>query len=249
MRKTFILLFLAPFTLHVNAQKTWQDIYNLMHTTCSTSSCHGSGAPNTVYNVDTPANVLYTQLVNADPLNPYAKDSLHHKLVDPGSPQTSFLMRKISHCLTGSLALVQPYEGEMMPKDADSLSTENQEMILQWILQGASETAVISPDTFAGNICDFGVGINTLSEEQLAFHILPNPVESDFSVSFTLKEAAVVTLELFDAKAANTNVLLEKKLNSGTYNETFNPALPAGIYYLRLTIDGKSFIRKLAVVQ
>src|ERR1051325_3788103 len=115
-------------TLPAMAQKTWIDVYTILNTgACNSPTCHGNGSPNPSFNVQSSPSVLYSQLVNGNPVNPYAKDSVHNKLVDPGSPQTSFIIRKLGRCTDGPLKLHQPNEGVPMPQNANRLAAADLE--------------------------------------------------------------------------------------------------------------------------
>lgn len=116
---------------------TWDNVYNLLSTNCNGSGCHnGSGA---VWSVNGGAAATYNQLIGADPLNPVALGK-SHKLVKPGYPYQSFLLRKVAHGLganaSSDLAL-DSGEGNPMA----SLAAAEVELIRQWILAGASDTA------------------------------------------------------------------------------------------------------------
>jgi len=244
---TLITAFLFSATAH--AQSTWDNIYTILNTNCSSETCHGSGSANPSFNVDTSAAVLYAQLINGDPTNPYAKDSVNNKLVIPSSPETSFLMRKIARCSTNALALTQPFEGEIMPASgANRLSDADLDLIFNWILQGASDTAVIDPDTVAGDICDLNVGIRTLPSEIVSLSAYPNPATDIFSLSYTLQHSALVTMDLLDVTGQKIETIFIENQNSGKQIKTILPDTHAGIFLIRLTIGNSSqYIEKIVL--
>lgn len=146
MPKKYPLFFTAMFILsnafHLCAQSTFAQIHQILQTNCAGSSCHQPGG-NPSFDVNAAESVLYNQLVNANPVNPYAKDSAKNKLIAPGYPDRSFLLRKIAHGLNENnihLGLKQPHEGLPMPSGGGSLSKPQIELIRQWILFGAPQT-------------------------------------------------------------------------------------------------------------
>lgn len=233
-----------------DAQKTWLNIRNMMTTTCEGDDCHGSGSSNESFNVDTPSAILYSQLINGTPVNDYADSVAGYKLVVPNDARRSYLLRKIAWCVNGSLEMVVE-EGENMPDDGNpvGLPDSTVELIYQWIIQGASETAVISPDTVAGDVCDIFLAIRPLPAHQVSFTVSPNPVTDVFTVGYTIKNSAQVSVELFDSKGVKTSLLSSSSMNSGTHRETFNAAdMPKGVYFIRLTVGADQYLKKVVVL-
>lgn len=246
LNRIFLVLIFPIFASPVFAQKTWADVITILTTNCGSNSCHGSGSSNQSFNVDTNSAILYTQIVNADPINPYAKDSVNNKTVDPGSPKTSFLMRKIAGCTIGSLKIVLE-EGKTMPDGgAPALSEADIELIYQWILQGASETAVISPDTVEGNVCDIYASLPSIKADEVAFSVINSMSDSKITVAYTLKSFSDVTIDLFDASGRNIKTLFTDRQTSGRHVEAFETEVSSGIFFVRLTVNGASFTKKIA---
>lgn len=139
-----ILLGIFLFNFNSSAQGTWDKIHTVLQTNCNASGCHGAGSPNG-FTVDGNASNVYNQLINVDPTNPYARDSAKNKLIFPGDPAKSFLLRKIGNCPDGDLMLKAPEEGASMPSGGQSAIPDSTiELIRQWILYGASETGTIN---------------------------------------------------------------------------------------------------------
>ncbi|HXH20378.1 MAG TPA: T9SS type A sorting domain-containing protein [Chitinophagales bacterium] len=237
----FILLFTA-----VHAQSTWMDVYNILHTNCATSSCHGTGSSNQSFNVeDTPQN-LYDDLINGNPANPWARDTAGNKLIVPGSPQTSFVMRKLSHCTSGPLALTQPFEGAQMPDNAPALSSQNLELILAWILAGAPETETFT-DTVAGSVCDsLWIGINSWADD-FSVSLFPNPAEKKFSMSYSIGHPSEIAVRLYDVSGKQLKTLFQRWQNTGKHTHLFDAALKPGVYLLSITSGKRQSVRKLLI--
>ncbi len=233
------------------AQKTWSDIYTILNTKCSSQACHGSGSANDEFNVDTTASVLYSQLLNANPNNPYARDSVHNKFITPNSPQTSFLLRKIAHCDTSSsLSLTQPFEGSGMPVIGGTLPDADIELIYNWVNQGASETAAISPDTVAGDVCDLPppVGVENFSGIIASISAYPNPAAENFSLSYSLNEPSLVTVDLLDLAGKKMKTIFTENQFPGSHIATIAIAPEMkGVYLVRLAAGAARHTRKVAL--
>ncbi|MEX0810873.1 MAG: T9SS type A sorting domain-containing protein [Chitinophagales bacterium] len=139
---TLLLLTVFSSNYEASAQGTWDNIYTILQTNCSTSSCHGTGSPHGDFFVDNSKSVLYDSLINAKIFNNHARDSVNNKLIYPGDPARSFLLRKIAHCMDGDL-LLHPDENAPMPENRPALPDSTVEMIRQWILYGAEESGKI----------------------------------------------------------------------------------------------------------
>lgn len=127
---------------------TFNSIYSILQANCTNSTCH-NGSNSVVNFSGSPADV-YNRLINATPTNPAAA-AKGHKLVDPGYPERSFLLRKLSHPgFDNYYALDDPDEGDYMPKDAPSLANKDIELVRQWILFGANDsTEYVDPALIA----------------------------------------------------------------------------------------------------
>ena len=144
------LVFSTAFSSH--SQESFEMIHSLLQTRCSGNGCHNGTTA--TFNVDQPASDLYAELVNADPVNPAAL-AKGNKLIKPGYPTRSFLLRKIAHGLSDVLELQQPNEGSHMPDGGAPLEDHEIELVRQWIIFGAPET---------GNVVDTAL-INTYYRE------------------------------------------------------------------------------------
>lgn len=127
-------------------------IHSLLQTRCAGSGCHNGSTA--TFDVTQSQADLYADLVNADPVNPAAL-AKGNKLIKPGYPTKSFLLRKVAHGLSDVLELEQPQEGFDMPTGGSPLEDYEVELIRQWIIFGAPET---------GNVVDTAL-INTYYRE------------------------------------------------------------------------------------
>ena len=135
-----IALFLAT---SVSAQSTWDVVYNSLQTNCV--SCHSGATPSGELDLSGTSSDVYNTLVNQVPSNATAA-AKGNKLVDPGYPERSFLLRKAANSDWDSWFeyTLEGSEGSSMPQyPGTPLEHAEIEMMRQWILFGASETETV----------------------------------------------------------------------------------------------------------
>lgn len=150
MRNFFTLTVLVASAGLASAQSTLSSINNIFQASC-TSGCHSAGSPsgNLVLNTGGDLNALYANLVNVTPTNPAAA-SKGYKLVDPGYPANSFLLRKCAYDAWDNAYDLPSAEGSSMPQGQANLAKQDIELIRQWILFGAPQSgSVVNPQTLA----------------------------------------------------------------------------------------------------
>lgn len=128
------------------AQSTWTSVYNLFQANC-TAGCHSGSNPEGNLDLDENGDksAVYANLVDIAPTNAEAA-AKGHKLVDPGYPYRSFLLRKCSNGGWDATVSIDLQEGGIMPSGQPSLEKEEIELIRQWILFGApSSGRVVEP--------------------------------------------------------------------------------------------------------
>jgi len=85
--------------------------------------------------------------------------------------------------------------------------------------------------------------------EQLVY-AYPNPFNPATTINFTLAQAGQVNLTIFNAKGETIAELLNKQMQSGTHSAVFNAGnLNSGVYFYKLSINGNSIIRKIALIK
>ncbi len=142
--KLFSVISFATFifisSISVQAQSTFARVKTIMEASCSGSGCHNGSIVG--FNVNASATDLYNQLIGVAPLNPAAL-AKGDKLVEPGYPDRSFLLRKMAHGISPELALQQPNEGAHMPQGRPKLPNAEIEMVRQWIMYGAPQNGTV----------------------------------------------------------------------------------------------------------
>lgn len=95
-------------------------------------------------------------------------------------------------------------------------------------------------------IHELGVGINEISEKLNEWHVYPNPVTRDFSLSFDLKKQDVVKASVYSLDGKISKELLDEKLNPGYFNQNYDiSAFPSGIYLVKLSVGQASITEKI----
>ena len=119
-----------------------------------------------------------------------------------------------------------------MPKDAAPLTLEQQNIIFDWINEGA-----------------LGQSLSTSSksiDEKINFNIYPNPFNNVTQISFITNLNKIKELIIYDALGATIRNFSIKS-NSNTKNSTFwdgknekGNVMPAGIYFIHLIDDNRT---------
>lgn len=139
----FALLCYIP----AQSQTTFSQIHGIFQANC-TVGCHSGSSPSANLDLSGTEQEVYDALVNVDPVNPYAKDVLKNKLIAPGYPQNSYLLRKVNNGLDPTLDLTSIQEGNIMPDGQQALDRWEIELIRQWIIFGARDTGTyVNPTT------------------------------------------------------------------------------------------------------
>ena len=123
------------------AQTTLESVTAILNTGCTFSSCHDASSPAANLNLSGSAFDIYNVLVGQTPTNPQAA-ARGYKRVDPGSPETSFLMHKVARDAWDDYYPLGTGEGSQMPTSSD-LAHEDIELIRQWIQFGAPLTGTV----------------------------------------------------------------------------------------------------------
>ena len=134
-----LLILSVSLSCSALAQSTFSDIHSLLQTRCSGNGCHNGSTA--TFDVTQSEADLYTELMG-DPVNPTAL-AKGNKLIMPGYPTKSFMLRKIAHGLSDVLELEQPQEGLDMPTGGAALEDHEVELFRQWIIFGAPETGEV----------------------------------------------------------------------------------------------------------
>lgn len=117
---------------------TFSLVQNIIQANCSASGCHGGGSAN-VFDAEAAADDLYDALVGVDAVNPVAA-AKGNKIVDPGHPYNSFLLRKIGSNNFDPYIKIEAAERNGHPFPLQNAEIE---LIRQWIIAGAPQTGAV----------------------------------------------------------------------------------------------------------
>ncbi len=149
MKTLLPALALTLASVQVLAQGTFSAVNTIFQASC-VNGCHTAGSPsgNLILQTNGDLNALYANLVGVTPTNPSAA-AAGYKLIDPGYPANSFLLRKCAYPSWDDNYDLPVAQGAPMPTSGQSaLAKEDVELIRQWILYGAKQTGtVVDPQT------------------------------------------------------------------------------------------------------
>jgi len=79
--------------------------------------------------------------------------------------------------------------------------------------------------------------------------VSPNPMVSQTTFSFSLKETSEVNLTVYDLNGKLLGTLLNGRFSVGDQKINWAPSLPPGMYFAKLSVDGKTTTKKIMVVR
>jgi len=144
MKKSFLfpvaLLLVSLNAPPVVAQSTFSRVHQILQANCTSSGCHGSDNTQ-VFDLSGSQTDMYNALVDVAAINEIAA-SKNNKIVAPGYPTRSFLMKKIINGLGADLVL-ETGEGNACPQNLPALANAEIELVRQWIMFGAPQSGQV----------------------------------------------------------------------------------------------------------
>ena len=134
-----LLALIIPMTQNVLGQTTYSRVYNIFQSNCA--SCHGGFNPAGQLDLASDTLSVYTSLIDISPTNAAAA-AKGHKLIDPGYPHRSYLLRLFNNGLDAQND-VDPAESSAAHDTLAPLAVEDVELIRQWVLHGAPDTSEV----------------------------------------------------------------------------------------------------------
>jgi hypothetical protein len=105
-------------------------------------------------------------------------------------------------------------------------------------VKASSDSLSTSVEYFPGNIS------YSLSQNY------PNPFNPATTISFSVAKKGLVRLEIYDVLGSRVKTLINREVESGTYNINFNAEeIPSGVYFYSLTINGFSDTKKMLLLK
>lgn len=119
----------------------------------------------------------------------------------------------------------------------------------QWSIN-CSPTRVIS--TTRSNIKGLTVGVSNLGEFANAVTIYPNPYSINTTISYVLNKKSDVNIEVYTSIGQKVETLVNAKQSMGEYKYNFSSKekeYNAGVYFVKISIDGKATMRRIVEVE
>lgn len=89
-------------------------------------------------------------------------------------------------------------------------------------------------------------GINDLSSKVGHLKVFPNPITSDFGLTFSAAESMDLTAELYNLNGELVKNLMNENVSEGAFTRNFNISdLAAGVYMVKLTSGSASVTQKI----
>jgi len=98
------------------------------------------------------------------------------------------------------------------------------------------------------------IGIKSISSEVPGKYSItqnyPNPFNPETKIKFELPKSSFTTLIVYDALGREVAILVNEKLNAGSYEETWNATnFSSGIYFYRLESDNFTETKKMILIK
>ncbi len=95
---------------------------------------------------------------------------------------------------------------------------------------------------------DVCLGVISISANE-AINIYPNPATDELTISYNFKNASHIKIELYNSMGEKISVLVDKKYQAAGNPQGFKilTGLSKGIYFVKVTEDGKVYAKKLVV--
>lgn len=132
-------------------------------------------------------------------------------------------------------------------KDSISLAAyaSQQNVMIKFEFTGDGGNNVYIDDINIGGT----VSLDEVNAGNSELAVYPNPLEEGSVVSFSLNDRKAVSIALFDVVGREAMKVFEGSLSSGAHSFQLENAndLKAGVYFIRLQIEGKVFVQRLLV--
>lgn len=119
-------------------------------------------------------------------------------------------------------------------------------------VDGTGGTGGDSPANSLLILTPAGIGINEMQKSGVSgLNIYPNPVKSEFKISYNLLENAKLKAAIFNLQGKEIAEIANENQSAGTHLlEAQLPAdLAKGVYFVRLSAEGKPQVQRLIITQ
>ena len=124
----------------------------------------------------------------------------------------------------------------------------------------AAGNAVNGTNTTAGDksittslvlTADLSAGINNNVKDLVNLNIYPNPVAETINLQYVLLKSGNVKASIFDIQGKEVDVLIDENQMTGNFNNNFSvsKSVKSGVYFIKLSVDGKIMTQKMIIKQ
>lgn len=180
---------------------------------------------------------------------------IHVAGVYNGSTAKIFLngVLKDTHNLTGN---VNPGQVAMLGKSGtagtpsyfkgsiDNVEIFNRALSDVEVLEIFTNTKILANIINGIDLMDFIPDLYSLSQNY------PNPFNPSTEINFGVKETGLVSLKVYDILGNLVKVLVDKEMNAGYYNVTFNAEnLSSSVYFYKIQVNNFSEVKKMMLLR
>ncbi|MBL7882887.1 MAG: T9SS type A sorting domain-containing protein [Bacteroidia bacterium] len=77
------------------------------------------------------------------------------------------------------------------------------------------------------------------------FSVYPNPFKSGLNITYALSQDAEMRLEIYSVLGIKVQSIVNKNQQAGEYRYTFDDQIQSGVYFISLTVDGKTSTQRV----
>jgi len=151
--------------------------------------------------------------------------------------------------MSGGGAQVAHYGGMGMPTVV-ILGGGTEHLVLgePYIGLSTSDTTTIANDI--REFLEVSTAVNTLQTPETTFAVYPNPANDLINLSFDLKTAGNVTINIVDITGKQIATIINEEVSAGKHTKLFSTAnLQNGIYYVQITERTTISAHKLTIIR
>lgn len=141
--------------------------------------------------------------------------------------------------------------GTLRFQAATSIISQNFMYFQFWAYNALDQTGTPLPFDFNAyleiTIDPISTSLDVLSIDN-SVDVYPNPFTDNTTITFFVRKEAVVNIEVFNSIGQKIETIVNENKKSGKYSCVFSPSrigFDAGIYFVKITIDGKTTMRRI----
>lgn len=139
---------------------------------------------------------------------------------------------------------------EEMHQYCDEVETLPASTKVSIIIENKKCVYSISAGQFVEDYCQDGKRVPT-DRSSVPNKIVPNPFNNSFGIQFTTKTTIALSINLFSSNGQLIRPLVDQeRTEAGIHDLRFDASdLPAGVYFIRMNIDGENSVHKLIKIE